>query len=272
MLSVREYIDLSPFPLTEGDVKSLGQTDEEYIPHTWQEIKGVIGNWTPFLSDRLGLPSDIMMLTWKHAEAEGDMSVLNRAPSDLRNYILWVRETKNKNDSVIKFLLRERLLWHLDEKGKGFNDTQTSASLSFECQNETPFAHSADYKILRNDWPYGLERNIVHLVVWLKTRILVEEDGQGGPTEESRKLIEDFVHRTFTQKIMERHQQVNGNYSNNIMEEKVMWFKNKKKWQTVASIEHIHVILRDVDEDLVIGWTGQTSKDITARTYVWNGQ
>ncbi|EFR03470.1 hypothetical protein MGYG_06468 [Nannizzia gypsea CBS 118893] len=249
MLSVQRYIDLSPFPLTAGDVKSLGQKDDEYKPHTWQEIKDVI--------------------------AKGDMSVLNRAPSDLRNYILWVRETKSKNDSVIEFLLRERLLWQKKgqvERIEGSNNTQTSTGLGFEYQNETPFAHPADYKILRNDWPYGLDHNIVHLVVWLKTRIPVEEDGQGGPTEESRKLIEQFVDKTFTQKIMERHREVNGNCLDKIKEEKVMWFKNKKKWQTVASIEHIHVILRDVDEDLVVGWTGQTSKDITARTYIWNGQ
>ncbi|KAK2836900.1 hypothetical protein FQN49_006614 [Arthroderma sp. PD_2] len=203
------------------------------------------------------------------------MSLLNRAPSDIRNYILWVRETKKKNDSVIDFLLRERLLWEKRDKpvecGGDSKNIQLSTGLSFEYQNETPFAHAADYKILRNDWPYGLALNIVHLVVWLKTRIAVEEDGQGGPTEESRKLIEDFVFRTFTQEIMERHRQVNGTCPENIQEEKVMWFKNKKKWQTVASIEHIHVILRDVDEDLVIGWTGQKSNDITARTYVWNG-
>ncbi|KAF3894129.1 N-acetylglucosamine-induced protein [Trichophyton interdigitale] len=254
MLSVQKYIELSPFPLTEGDIKSLGQKDEEYIPHTWQEIK-----------------DNIKSLTQRHAEAEGDMSVLNRAPSDLRNYILWVRETRNKNDSVIGFLLRERLLWKKVAQAE-HNDTQASTGLAFEYQDETPFAHPADYKILRNDWPYGLEHNIVHLVVWLKTRIPVEEDGQGGPTAESRKLIEDFVDRTFTQKIVERHREINGNCPNNVKEENVMWFKNKKKWQTVASIEHIHVILRDVDEDLVVGWTGQTSMDITARSYVWNGQ
>lgn len=203
------------------------------------------------------------------------MSVLNRAPSDLRNYILWIRETRNNNDSVIEFLLRERLLWKKKaqaEQAEDSNNTQSSTGLAFEYQDETPFAHPADYKILRNDWPYGLEHNIVHLVVWLKTRIPVEEDGQGGPTAESRKLIEDFVDRTFTKRIVERHREVNGNCPNNIKEEKVMWFKNKKKWQTVASIEHIHVILRDVDEDLVVGWTGQTSMDITARSYVWNGQ
>ncbi|DAA79381.1 TPA_exp: Uncharacterized protein A8136_0154 [Trichophyton benhamiae CBS 112371] len=203
------------------------------------------------------------------------MSVLNRAPSDLRNYILWIRETRNNNDSVIEFLLRERLLWKKKaqaEQAEDSNNTQSSTGLAFEYQDGTPFAHPADYKILRNDWPYGLEHNIVHLVVWLKTRIPVEEDGQGGPTAESRKLIEDFVDRTFTKRIVERHREVNGNCPNNIKEENVMWFKNKKKWQTVASIEHIHVILRDVDEDLVVGWTGQTSMDITARSYVWNGQ
>lgn len=46
---MQKYIELSPFPLTEGDIRSLGQKDEEYIPHTWQEIKDVIGSPTLLL-------------------------------------------------------------------------------------------------------------------------------------------------------------------------------------------------------------------------------
>lgn len=63
MLSVQKYIELSPFPLTEGDIKSLGLNDEEYIPHTWQEIKDVIGS--PSLSLLL-LSSNILYRVSSH--------------------------------------------------------------------------------------------------------------------------------------------------------------------------------------------------------------
>ena len=32
-----------PFNLTDLDRKILGQTDEEYDPHSWEELKEIIG-------------------------------------------------------------------------------------------------------------------------------------------------------------------------------------------------------------------------------------
>ena len=32
-----------PFNLTDLDREVLSQTDEEYVPHGWEELKGIIG-------------------------------------------------------------------------------------------------------------------------------------------------------------------------------------------------------------------------------------
>ena len=32
-----------PFPLTAVDRATLAQTDDEFVPHTWEELKSIIG-------------------------------------------------------------------------------------------------------------------------------------------------------------------------------------------------------------------------------------
>lgn len=53
-----------------------------------------------------------------------------------------------------------------------------------------------DIKILYNDWPYGLEKDIVHLVVWVKFE-LEDEPGTDDLTPKARKEIDDYVDKTF---------------------------------------------------------------------------
>ena len=58
----------------------------------------------------------------------------------------------------------------------------------------------ADIKILYNDWPYGIDPKIVHLVVW--TRFDLEDDPNTDDlTPRARKQIDDFVVRTFCLKV-----------------------------------------------------------------------
>ncbi len=53
-----------------------------------------------------------------------------------------------------------------------------------------------DIRILSNDWPYGIDPNIVHLVVWVKFE-LEEDPDTGDLTLEARKQINHFVNTTF---------------------------------------------------------------------------
>ena len=71
-------------------------------------------------------------------------------------------------------------------------------------EGNVPFACEGDFKVLCNDWPYGMDRRITHLVVW--TKFLLEEDrATGDLTEKARGQIEDYVRRTFREKMPDGH-------------------------------------------------------------------
>ncbi len=57
-----------------------------------------------------------------------------------------------------------------------------------------------DVKILYNDWPYGIDPNIVHLCVWAKFEL--EDDPKTGelmPT--MRTQIDEYVDKTFKSRV-----------------------------------------------------------------------
>ena len=170
--------------------------------------------------------------------ARNDLAILKRKPSDLVRYAHWTRETKAAYGSMTNFLLKEKLHWEpvstSDEDGP-----------VFATESNIPFGSSSDIMIRYNDWPYGLAPGITHLVVWLKARIPVEGD-EGYLTAESRELIEDFVKRTFKDRI----------HDQSIADDSIMWFKNWVGLQSVRGVEHIHVLLRNVAQSLLDEWTG----------------
>lgn len=57
-----------------------------------------------------------------------------------------------------------------------------------------------DLKILYNDWPYGVDTGIIHLVIWTKVR-LEEDPATGDLTEEMREKIENYIQRTLCGRI-----------------------------------------------------------------------
>ncbi|ODH12684.1 hypothetical protein ACO22_08019 [Paracoccidioides brasiliensis] len=88
-----------------------------------------------------------------------------------------------------------------------------------------------DFKILYNDWPYGVEEDIVHLVVWTKFE-LEDDPATDDLTPRMRREIDVFVERTFRSKMPA---------------EKVIWFKNWKSLKSIHGIEHFHVMLYQPD-------------------------
>ncbi|KAE8153772.1 hypothetical protein BDV25DRAFT_148778 [Aspergillus avenaceus] len=212
------------FNLTETDRWVLSQTDEEFILHDWEDLKSII--------------------------ARNDLGILKRKPSDLVRYLAWTKETKARYGTITNYICQRRLGWHLPDTDtiNTTNSTETTDSGPvFPFNNPIPFADPSDYKILRNDWPYGFTPGIAHIVVWLRTPVAVKEEN-GDVTEESRALIEAFVERTF----VERLQREGFGGSAN-----VLWFKNWTALQSVRSLEHIHVLVRDVPEGILEEWTGE---------------
>jgi len=131
---------------------------------------------------------------------------------------------------MTNFLLQERLHW------SPISAAAPSGELAFSLKNEVPFADPADYKILINDWPYGLAPGIVHICVWLKTRLPVTPE-TGDLTESSRRLVRDFVRTAFEEKLDSKDA------------DRVLWFKNWTGLQSVRDLEHIHVLVRDIEQE-----------------------
>ncbi|KAH8805720.1 hypothetical protein F5884DRAFT_800321 [Xylogone sp. PMI_703] len=157
--------------------------------------------------------------------AAHNLSVLKRKPSDLRRYMAWTRDIKVEYGSMTNYIIKNRLHW---------------GPPPFSYSSSVPFQDPSDYKILRNDWPYGLTPDIIHIVVWSKTPIPTD-DTIGDLTPQSRKIVEDFVNRTFVDRL--------GDAS------RVLWFKNWVALQSVRALEHIHVLVKDVDDQIIDEWT-----------------
>ncbi|EEH11606.1 conserved hypothetical protein [Histoplasma capsulatum G186AR] len=204
----------SPFNLTDVDRHVLSQTDDEFVYHDWADLKSII--------------------------AANNLEVFRRKPSDLRRYIAWTTDIKAQYGSITNYICKERLRWQLD----------SSTPQAFQCRNPIPFADPSDYKILRNDWPYGVTSDITHLVIWLKNSIPVREDS-GDMTEESRTLINDFVMRTFVARLEKLFRDA---------KDRVLWFKNWTSLQSVRAVEHVHVVVRDVPDEIITEWTGEHAR------------
>lgn len=101
------------------------------------------------------------------------------------------------------------------------------------------FFNPFDYKILRNDWPYGIDVDITHLVVW--TKFLLEADlVTDDITSSARVAIENFVVKFFCD--IE---------SDGPDRSRVIWFKNWTSLKSINGIEHFHVMLYKAEEDFV---------------------
>jgi hypothetical protein len=137
---------------------------------------------------------------------------------------------KSEYGNVTNFLFQRRLYW------EPIPSSDPSSPPSFPYKSPIPFADRSDYRILFNDWPYALAPGIKHICVWLKVRLPTIED-TGDLSNTGREMVDRFVESTFTQAL-----DVQG-------QDRVLWFKNWAAIQSVRGVEHIHVLLRDVDKE-----------------------
>jgi hypothetical protein len=125
-------------------------------------------------------------LTWPEVRkiiAENRIDSFQRVPSDLRRYVAYNWKLKKEYGSVMEFVLSKRLGWKEPIQAQG-----------------KPFELASDIKILYNDWPYGIDKRIVHLVIW--TKFELEDDlSTDDLTEKARKEIDDFVDETFGKQV-----------------------------------------------------------------------
>lgn len=126
--------------------------------------------------------AEYKILSWPEVQAiiaANRLDAFQRVPSALRKYFAYNAYLKKTHGSVMEFVLKERLGWTepITPKGK-------------------PFEREDDVKVLWNDWPYGIDGRIVHLVVW--TKFDLEDDPKTDDlTVKARAEIENFVAKVF---------------------------------------------------------------------------
>ncbi|PLB37857.1 GIG1 family protein [Aspergillus candidus] len=150
-----------------------------------------------------------------------------RLPSDLRKYLEYKERIVAEYGSIMRFVVKERLRW-----GEGSAEDLKPRG--------RPFEYDEDIRILFNDWPYGVEDGIVHLVVWTKFE-LEDDPATDDLTPRARQEIDDYVGKTFRSRVPA---------------DQVIWFKNWKSLKSVHAVEHFHVMLHRPDPGFLHEITG----------------
>ena len=126
--------------------------------------------------------SQYHIITWPEVRriiAANRLDLFERIPSELRRYLSYIYQLRQQYGSVMQFVLEKRLGWTVPIAPEG-----------------RPFEKEADLKVLWNDWPYGIDEKIVHLVVW--TKFELEDDPRTDDlTERARMEIDGFVDECF---------------------------------------------------------------------------
>ncbi|XXG93885.1 hypothetical protein Hte_000134 [Hypoxylon texense] len=206
----------NPLPYWQVNVPESERTEQcpEFLASLSVKDIGIIS--TP--------DSEYHVLTWPEVQnivTENRLDAFQRIPSALRRYLEYNWKLKQDYGSVMNFVLSQRLHWEAPVKPRG-----------------RPFQFEDDIKILWNDWPYGIDDRIVHLVVWTKFD-LAEDPITTDLTDEARAEIERYVQKTFGSRIPRDHRC------------QYIWFKNWRSLKSVHAVEHFHVMLFDPDPKFV---------------------
>ncbi|ODV63071.1 Htc1p ASCRUDRAFT_126905 [Ascoidea rubescens DSM 1968] len=188
------------------------------------------------------------------------LAQLKRAPEVTAEYHKYKHHIAVLNTSVFKHLVCVQLKWaseafYLDP---AYNDTNINLPLvSNKSTSHKLFMFSEDTLILPNHFPYNLEQNIKHLVVWSKILIKsIEEENEENdkPIEKNQTPINDnttqfqipgdislrnksIIHKYIVKTFHKKH---------HIKEENILWFRNFNHLQSIKTLSHIHVLVKDV--------------------------
>lgn len=174
----------------------MGSTSDQTLPYWHVNVPAPLRtpDCPPFLQNLS--PKDLSIIStpdaaytpqsWPEVRqiiASNRLELFQRLPSDLRRYLENNWRLRKEHGSVMNFVVAHRLGW----------STPITARAK-------PFEDDDDVKILFNDWPYGIDPRIVHLVVWTKFE-LQDDPATGDLTDQARAEIEAFVTKTFCEKV-----------------------------------------------------------------------
>jgi len=173
--------DISVLPYWQANIREDQRSNEcpEFLRNISEKDQGI-----------LSTPDELYQRdTWEQAKkkvADNHIHLFQRMPSELRRYRAFTWQLRQDYGSIVNYILTHRLHWPYPIAARG-----------------KPFEFDDDIKILWNDWPYGIDTRIVHLVVW--TKFDIEEDPVTGDlTNEARAEIDNFVRKTFAEMAQDR--------------------------------------------------------------------
>ncbi|KAE8350224.1 hypothetical protein BDV28DRAFT_159810 [Aspergillus coremiiformis] len=185
------------------NIQILSTPDEKYERQGWELVKEIVRT--------------------------NQIDRFQRLPSDLRKYLEYKEWVISEYGSIMRFVVKERLHW-----GEGSPDDLTPRG--------RPFEFDEDIRILYNDWPYGIETDIVHLVVWTKFE-LEDNPATDDLTPRARQEIDNYMKKTFCARVPSE--------KGSIQQSQVIWFKNWKSLKSVHAVEHFHVMLYKPDPEFL---------------------
>ncbi|EXJ87258.1 hypothetical protein A1O3_04217 [Capronia epimyces CBS 606.96] len=173
---------------------------------------------------------DCHKMSWPEVQELVDTNRIDRfqrSPSQLRAYFEHIYQVKKQYGAVSAYIQHELLHW----------DKTTPSS-------DPPFENPADYKITYNNWPYYIEEDIKHLVVW--TKFLIDEDETTGRvTHDATARITALIARTFCAEEQGTGHKVN--------RDQIVWFKNWKSLKSVHALGHRSSSASEESRDQVEG-------------------
>lgn len=109
--------------------------------------------------------------------------------------------------SVMRFVVKERLGWgdgnweNVKPRGGPFEYEGMAQVTRLGLRPRERLIHCLeDIRIIYNDWPYGVDKDIIHLVVW--TKFDLEDDPTTDDlTASARAAIESYVQDTFCSRV-----------------------------------------------------------------------
>ncbi|ORY85075.1 hypothetical protein BCR37DRAFT_378123 [Protomyces lactucae-debilis] len=167
-----------------------------------------------------------------------DLAALTRTPAQLEEYFSWKQQVLETYPGVEAFILQERLHWERID-GVASTDAHTCTTLQdgrlvssqgFQVAAPNLFQDQRDWKCLKNDFPYGFEDDITHLVVWLKHALPQDADGVLEP--DTQVQVESFIYTHLCK---------------NLPRERIVFFFNPPSLKSIGALEHFHVCLQGVD-------------------------
>lgn len=150
--------------------------------------------------------------------ASNELSLLTRSPTQLHDYQVWKQETLKLYGSIEQYMLQVRLQW--------------SRPLISTSPKSTAFTGPSDWKCLINDFPYGLEPGISHLVVWSKIKLPINRRDPEELSSEAIDIVESFIERFFIKQ-------------GQVEKDDLLYFVNPPSLKSIGNLEHFHVLLRN---------------------------